>query len=198
MRSFTYLMGVAALAAASLVTGCSDDAGEDVAEAGGTGGGAGSAGSAGNAGSAGDGGSGGAAGDGMGGSAGMENMAGSGGMGVGNGSGDADAGLDAGSGADAAADSGVDAGQEVTAQSQFSPIYQSVFTRCAGCHNYGNLDEGISFMNVTMRIDTVLNRLQGIGGAIMPQGCGNGGNAACLSANEIATIEAWVDDGMPR
>lgn len=191
MRNLTYLMSVTVLAASNLATGCSDDAGADVAEAepvgnAGTGGAAGSGGSGNvdDAGAAGNGG-------GTAGGAGMGSMAGAGGASMA--SRDAGLNLDASIGTDA----GVDGGASVTLQSQFAPLFETVFNRCTFCHfdSYGGPNVDVAYMTVTTNLDDVVNRLNGVGD-VMPQTCND--DDSCLTVEELAAIEAWVNAGTPR
>jgi hypothetical protein len=67
--------------------------------------------------------------------------------------------------------------------------------RIAG-HSVGSDDLAVAFADATRLGETLLQRLDGGG---MPLGCtGQPGDEGCLSEEEVATVRAWVDDGMPE
>jgi hypothetical protein len=192
---------------------------------GGSAGDAGAAGSAGDAGAAGDAGSGGAAGNGgsagnagQGGDGGAAGNAGQGGDGgtAGNaGSGGAAAGAggsDAGSGGSNAGGGGSAGSGGQAAPSYETDIKPILTQKCAPCHTSGSGSGGLNFNNysdtqentnvcaaATTKGECALSRIQN---GSMPPGKGCTGDPTqdaakpgCLTADEQAKIQAWIDGG---
>jgi len=146
--------------------------------------------------------------------------AGSGGAAAGSGGSDAGAGgSDAGSGGAAAGSGGSDAGSGGSAGSggQAAPSYETdvkpiLTQKCAPCHTSGSGSGGLNFNNysdtqentnvcaaATTKGECSLVRIQN---GSMPQGKGCTGDPAkdaakpgCLTADEQAKIQAWIDGG---
>jgi hypothetical protein len=63
----------------------------------------------------------------------------------------------------------------------------------AGGHSVGSADLAIAFADATRLGSTLVARLDGGG---MPLGCaGNPGDPGCISLDDLATVQAWIDEG---
>lgn len=92
---------------------------------------------------------------------------------------------------------------------QFPELYQTIFLSSCGnnnCHGanaprapFGADDEQFAYEVISANAESILERLQGINGGIMPRGCGNGvGNGRCLTQAQFDAVQDWVDAGTPR
>jgi hypothetical protein len=200
-----HLLGRGALAIAACVTlaaACSDDASDaaDTVGAAGSGGTtAGTAGSAGSGGRAGGGaagtsaGSGGAGGASAGGSAGSSGSGGSATAGSGGAAGAAGAAGAGGSGDD----------DTVTYTDDIQPI---LVENCSPCHagdGNGGHDAATSYEDAAREAAEMLEEIES--GSMPESGSGNAGcdggepgDPGCVSAEDFALIEQWVDDGTPE
>jgi hypothetical protein len=79
------------------------------------------------------------------------------------------------------------------------PIFVSNCTPChttlrRGGHSVGSADLAVAFADATLLGSTLIERLDGGG---MPLGCeGVPGDPGCISIEDLATVQAWIDDGL--
>lgn len=219
-RSWLRLLGGAAFACA-LGVACSDDNGDTDQEvlpnqgAGGTAMGAAGAGGsagAGMGGSANAGSSAGAGGSGMSDGAGGTAMAGVGGSGMG-GSAAAPGAAGSGMGGSGMGGAGMEpppeeepeeeepppASEGVSFAEDVQPIFAESCSPChttgrSGGHSVGSDDLDVALADAQRLGETLVGRLDGGG---MPPGCAVAGQAPCISLDELAIVEAWVEDPQP-
>ncbi len=80
-------------------------------------------------------------------------------------------------------------------------LHQQIFTmRCGGCHpgQWGSTTLATAYAAAVANADEIAGRVDGSGGNIMPQNCGNApGQGSCLSVAQVDLIQSWVDDDTP-
>ena len=133
-------------------------------------------------------------------------MAGTGGTGMAGagGSGIAGSGGSGAGGTGSAADAGTDAGNDaVTYTGQIQAI---LVANCSPCHatlNNGGHNAAASYADAVREADDIVDEIESGG---MPesgngnQGCDGGdpGDPGCVSVEDFALIQRWVEDGTPE
>jgi hypothetical protein len=80
-------------------------------------------------------------------------------------------------------------------------LHQQIFVpRCGSCHGveWGSATLTTAYAAAVANADEIAGRVDGSGGNIMPNFCGNGpGQGSCLSVAQVELIQSWVDDDTP-
>ncbi len=88
-------------------------------------------------------------------------------------------------------------GSDISFELDLSPLFSSG-DGCLGCHDWGDPDQEIAYPEAVAFAMLILERVQGVGGSIMPLACGSAvGDGNCLSQEEVDLISDWIDAGTP-